>query len=254
MIIGCSKYRIFGPALTSEAHPTRRSIGHTNTGVRYVSALPAKTTQPIPHNACAITGKRVIDRRPVEVLPKPDHTTQRLLFRPLAPSDKAAFINALDQSRSQVRRWIPTNREAESDNNFFDRTLKKARLQHIEGTAWRRAAFVDHGPDAGRFLGIFNLIKIQRGLEWTCEANWWVDSRLAGNGYASEAVQGILDFALTEHPVGLSMHRVRCYICKDNPASVRIAQKCGFTPTGNREVLEINKALVRHDEFECWAR
>jgi len=135
--------------------------------------------------------------------------------------------------------------------------MTKARVQNIEGTAWRRGAFLDdsqeHGELAGRFVGIFNLIKIERGLEWTCEANWWVDDQLAGQGLASEAVQGMLDYAHADHPNGLGLHRVRAMICADNPASVRIAQKCGFIKTGTHDLLEINKALVTHDEFERFA-
>lgn len=203
--------------------------------------------------SCVVIGRRVINRRPVEVLPRPDLSTQRLVFRLLSPADHAAFTDAVQHSRADLRRWVPINHEAEPDAHFFQRTMTRARVQDIEGNAWRRGAFIDSGPLAGRFVGMFNLIKIERGLEWSCEANWWVDSRLAGNAYATEGVRGMIDYALAEHPAGLGMHRVRCHICKDNPASVRVAQRCGFTPTGNRDLLDINKALVQHDEYECWA-
>lgn len=195
----------------------------------------------------------VINRRPVEVLPRPDLTTERLTFRLLTPADRPAFIAALERSRDIVRRWIPINHEGESDAHYFERTMARARVQDIEGNAWRRAAFIDRGEHHGRFLGMFNLIKVQRGLEWTCEANWWVDDALTGRGYGSEAVMGMVDFALSEHPAGLGMHRVRALVCADNPASVRVASRCGFAPTGGRELLEINNALVHHDEFERWA-
>ena len=196
---------------------------------------------------------RVINRRPVEVLPKPDLATQRLVFRILLPNDEVPFIDAINQDRSNLRRWIPLTHEHESDTHFFKRTMTKARVQDIEGVAWRRAAFLDSGPDAGRFVGLFNLIKIERGLEWSCEVNWWIDQRLSGQGLASEAVQGMIDFGLAEHPIGLGLHRVRAQICADNPASVRIAEKCGFAKNGGRDLLEINQALVSHDEYECWA-
>ena len=202
----------------------------------------------LPH-----TLTRVINRRPVEVLPKPELTTQRLVFRLLLPNDEASFIDAINQDRSNLRRWIPLTHEQESDEHFFNRTMTKACVQDIEGVAWRRAAFIESGPDAGRFVGLFNLIKIERGLEWTGEANWWIDARLGGQGLASEAIQGMIDFALAEHPIGLGLHRVRAQICADNPGSVRIAEKCGFAKNGNRDLLDINKALVTHDEYECWA-
>lgn len=191
---------------------------------------------------------QVINRRPVEVLPKPDLTTTRLSFRLLNPADEDAFVSALSHSRPQLRRWIPINSTNEPDAKFFHRTMMKARVQDIEGNAWRRAAFLENG----RFVGMFNLIKIERGLEWSCEANWWVDARLSGLGLGTEGVQGMVDYALADHPVGLGMHRVRALICADNAASVRLASKCGFSRVGGSEMLPINKALVRHDEYDCW--
>ena len=116
-----------------------------------MSASPARAIQTIPQPSCVITGKRVIDRRVVEVLPKPDLTTQRLVFRLLTPRDEEAFIEALDHSRANVRRWVPVNHEGECDAHFFHRTMTKARVQDIEGVAWRRAAFIEHGEHAGRF-------------------------------------------------------------------------------------------------------
>ncbi|MBL4698425.1 MAG: GNAT family N-acetyltransferase [Phycisphaerales bacterium] len=213
-----------------------------------MSALQPHNQHSYPH-----TLTRVINRRPVEVLPKPDLTTQRLVFRLLQPNDEASFIDAINNDRSNLRRWIPLTKENESDRHFFNRTMVKSRVQDIEGVAWRRAAFIESGPDAGRFVGMFNLIKIERGLEWTCETNWWIDADLAGQGFATEAVQGLIDFALADHPVGLGLHRVRAQICADNPASVRLAEKCGFAKNGTRDLLEINKALIAHDEYECWA-
>lgn len=199
------------------------------------------------------TLSRVINRRPVEVLPKPDLTTQRLVFRLLQPNDESSFIDAINHDRPNLRRWIPLTHEHESDKHFFNRTMTKARVQDIEGVAWRRAAFIESGTDAGQFVGMFNLLKIERGLEWTCEANWWIDAQLGGQGFATEAVQGMIDFALAEHPLGLGLHRVRAQICADNPGSIRVAEKCGFASNGGRDLLEINKALVMHDEYECWA-
>lgn len=196
----------------------------------------------------APSASRVINRKPVEVLPKPELCTQRLVFRMLNPSDEGAFIHALERSRSAVRRWIPTNHLNESDAHFFHRTMMRARIQDIEASAWRRGAFLNNG----QFVGMFNLIKIERGLEWSCEANWWVDSALTNRGLATEGVQAIVDYALATHPMGLGLHRVRAMICADNPASVQVAKRCGFASNGARELLEINKAIVAHDEYDCW--
>jgi len=192
---------------------------------------------------------RVINRRAVEVMPKPDLTTQRLVFRQLMPNDEPAFIEAFKRSRPALRRWFPVNKHSESDHHLFERTMTKARMELIAGETWRKAAFLEDG----RFVGVFNLIHIERGLEWSCEANWWVDSLFAGQGFGTEAVQGIIEYALADHPIGLGLHSVRAQICADNLASVRLAQKCGFVKNGQRHLLEINKALINHDEYELLA-
>lgn len=221
-----------------------------------MSPVYMQTKEPQRHILTRMAN-RVINRRPVEVMHKPDMTTARLVFRHLNRNDEAQFIAAISHSRSLLRRWIPLNREKESDHKFFRRTMTRARIEDAQGTAWRRAAFLDdsecNGSQAGRFVGMFNLLKIERGLEWTSEANWWVDSHLAGQGFASEAVQGMLDFGFSTHPMGLGLHCIRAMICADNPGSVRIAEKCGFAKTNTRDLLDINKALVTHDEYECFA-
>ena len=209
--------------------------------------------KPQPQRLLTKVASKVINRRVVEVMPKPDMSTGRLIFRHLTRNDESQFIEAINHSRSLLRRWIPLNRERESDHRFFRRTMTRARVGDVQGSAWRRAAFINDGPDEGRFVGLFNLIKIQRGLEWTAEANWWVDDRLAGQGLATEAVQGLLDMGFSDHPMGLGLHCIRAMICTDNLASVRIAEKCGFTNTGIRDLLEINHALVAHHEFERFA-
>lgn len=184
-------------------------------------------------------------RAPVQVETIQGLTSESLTLRPLGYADQAAFIEALNRSRLPLRRWIPLEKTGESPTDYFHRQITKTIQGDKAESSCRRAIFLDDNT----FAGMVNIIKIERGLEWTAEANWWIDSALAGQGIATKAVQTLLDHALADMPMGLGLHAIRAMICLDNPGSVRLAEKLGFSNTGYKDLLEINDALVMHHEF-----
>lgn len=185
-------------------------------------------------------------RRPVEVLPPVERSTERLLFRPLAMSDRAQVLDAVRCSRETLEGRVPLNRDGEPDAAMFERWAFRAAGDDRERTGWRRAAFLETGV----FVGVFNLIKIERGLEWSCEATWWVDRRFTGRGYATEGAAALLAHALDDLPVGLGLSRVRAMIQPTNAASLRVAEKIGLSPTGERETLPVGGSERAHLVFE----
>lgn len=185
-------------------------------------------------------------RRPVEVLPPVELTTNRLLFRPLAMADHAQVLAAVRCSRETLLGRIPLNRPGETDEAMFLRWVETAAETDNNRSAWRRAAFLENGS----FVGLFNLIRIEFGLEWSCEATWWVDRRFTGRGYATEGVDGLIQYATHDMPVGLGMTRVRAMIQPTNPASLRIAEKLGMRPTGAIELLPVGESHRPHAVYE----
>ncbi|MCA9303221.1 MAG: GNAT family N-acetyltransferase [Phycisphaerales bacterium] len=206
-----------------------------------MSAL-ATLQQQINRLSAGRVHKSIHAARPVEVLPKPDLSTELLSFRPLALGDRPVFIDAFERSLAQIEPWIPMEPSAEA---FFESLVTKGVEGDAQQTAWRRAAFLNDG----RFLGMFNLIKIERGLSWSAEANWWVDSRLSGLGLGTHAIRAMVDHALSDIPIGFGLHALRANISPENQASMRVAEKLGFKATGEREPLEINGRLVDHTVF-----
>lgn len=189
-------------------------------------------------------------RRPLEVLPPVELSTDRLLFRPLALADRSAVLDAIHRSRASLADRIPLNRDDETDGAMFTRWVEIAAECDNNRAAWRRAAFTERGA----FVGLFNLIRIELGLEWTCEANWWVDDRHTGRGYATEGVDALLQFATGDSPVGLGITRVRAMIQPDNPASLRVAEKAGMFDTGETDLLPIAGVHRPHRVYEFAAR
>lgn len=200
--------------------------------------------QQISRLSGARVQKPIHARRAIEVLPKPDLSTELMSFRPLALGDRERFLEALERTRSSLRPWIPL---LEDDEAYFQSLVSKGVVGDQQKNAWRRAAFLNDG----QFVGMFNLIKIERGLSWSAEGNWWVDAQLAGKGLGTHAVRAMVDHALSDVPIGFGLHALRVNISPQNLASMRIAQKLDFRSTGASEQLEVNGRFVEHAVLEA---
>jgi RimJ/RimL family protein N-acetyltransferase len=91
--------------------------------------------------------------------------------------------------------------------------------------------------ESGRFVGEGGLADMRRGiagLEGVPEMGWAVRPYAAGKGYATEAGQAICHWADTV----LATPSLRCIIEPANLASIRVAEKIGFS------VIEIGRAHV----------
>ena len=184
-------------------------------------------------------------KAPVEFESNQGLRTDTVMLRPLGYADEAAFVEALNRSRMPLRRWIPLEKSGETTRDYFHAQVHKALEGDKTKTACRRAIFLNDNT----FVGMVNLIKIERGMEWTAEVNYWIDNKFAGKGLATKALEAILDHAFADMPMGLGLHQVRAQICLDNPGSVRVAEKLGFRNSGHKDLLEINDALIMHHEF-----
>lgn len=82
--------------------------------------------------------------------------------------------------------------------------------------------------DTGEFLGEVGLANFMRGLEPDIshlpEAGWAYATHAHGKGYATEALQAVVDWADRV----LRAPRIVCIIAPEHIASQRVAAKCGF--------------------------
>jgi [ribosomal protein S5]-alanine N-acetyltransferase len=191
----------------------------------------------VPDTPSAQPSLRLVGVTPVEVevlAAKPDLLrTARMLLRPLATSDREAFLAAARASRAELEPVMPLYQQDESDEAMFQRLL-----QLTEAAARRRAApcvrLVGVLND-GSIAGGFNINAITRGLEWQAEVNWWIATPLTGRGLATEGVSALVRFALAELPQGLGLHVVHAWVMRNNPASVRVAERAGFQRQGQEK-------------------
>lgn len=168
--------------------------------------------------------------------------TERLILRPMRRSDVAAIVAlAGDEAVATKTASIPyplTSREAES---WLDR--------HLRSGDDREVVFaIEHKRDRA-FLGAIGLLNT--GTREPAPMGYWLGRPYWNQGYMTEAIQRLLDYAFTE----LNVMTVRAAAYPDNPASMRVQEKAGMTFVGremepaparggNREVLvrEITRA------------
>jgi len=114
-----------------------------------------------------------------------------------------------------------------------------ARLRERQlGTGYGFGVFVD-----GNFGGEVNLNSIQRGPFQNAYVGYWIDEKLAGNGYIPEALVVVLRFAFEE----LHLHRVQAAIVPRNESSLGVAKKLDLREEGTAlKYLEINGVWEDH--------
>ncbi len=162
--------------------------------------------------------------QPVQV-PAPGRLrTARMELRPLTGADRAAYIEAVRSSREELAARMPISKEGESDEQILDRQFRIMGEEQAAGQCFRCVGILEDG----RIAGGFNLNAISRGLECQADLAWWIATPLVGRGLATEGVRALIEHALADLPEGLGLHQVHAWITRDNPASVRVAEKAGL--------------------------
>lgn len=195
----------------------------------------------MPHEHDNQTSENATDAR---------RATPTFTLRALNEGDRDEFRRVLRISRGCVGKHFPVARPGETDDQVFDRWIALTERTGRDLSGWRRVAVAasdtPSGPAAGTLLGAFNLINIERGLEWTADANWWVAADQRGRGIATAGVQRMLDTALAPLPSGLGLARVNVGIEPENDASRKVAQRCGF--------IEAKAPSVFLDKGDEWSK
>lgn len=152
--------------------------------------------------------------------------TPRLLMRPPQAGDGPALHAAVAESLPELRRflaslpWVATEPTVESSEIF-------CRNGQANFVARRDLPFLLFEKATGQLLGQAGLYRI----DWTtpkAEAGYWVRSSRARNGFISEAVEALAQFAFNH------VHAVRISLITDdeNAASRRLADRCRFKLEG----------------------
>lgn len=95
-------------------------------------------------------------------------------------------------------------------------------------------------------LGGVRLFNIRRGVAQTGVVGYWAGEDYAGQGYTTEAVRAVIDFAFG----GLGLHRLEAACMPHNARSAALLARCGFSEEGYaRAYLKINGEWRDHRLF-----
>ncbi|MBD2868971.1 GNAT family N-acetyltransferase [Paenibacillus arenilitoris] len=149
--------------------------------------------------------------------------SERLLIRAPLWGDGAAINEAVRESIEELRPWmpwaqtIPTIEESEAG-------IRHSRLQFIERNDLR--LLLVH-KETGQLVGSSGLHRI----DWQArkfEIGYWVRTAFEKQGYVTEAVNGITNFAIQE----LQANRIEIRCDSRNSRSAKVAERAGFTLEG----------------------
>ncbi len=143
-------------------------------------------------------------------------TTGRLVLRPLRPDDAPAICTALsswDVVKNLAR--VPWPYERADAETFIAKAGERA------------AAGEEHtfAIDNGSLVGAISVRGIEDG---DAAIGYWLAEPVWGRGYATEALQALVDHVFKTLPVV----SLTAGVITDNPASMRVLEKAGFVRSG----------------------
>ncbi|MEK4324564.1 GNAT family N-acetyltransferase [Paenibacillus sp. FSL R7-0297] len=162
--------------------------------------------------------------------------SSRLLIRAALWGDGAAVNEAVQESIAELSPWMPWAQHIPSVEES-EASLRKSRLQFLERKDIRLLLV---NKETGHLVGSSGLHRI----DWQVrkfEIGYWVRTSCAGQGYITEAVSAIADFAVQE----LQAARLEIRCDSRNTQSARVAERAGFTLEGilRNDKLDVQGAL-----------
>ena len=167
---------------------------------------------------------------------------QRLVMRPLIADDYAQWREVRTVNEDWLTQWEPQRIAGQPDvvqsaQAFSSRCSARQRERQL-GTGYGFGIFVND-----KLAGEMNVSAIQRGPFQNAYVGYWIDQRLAGEGYTPEALVVAMKFAFED----LRLHRLQISIIPRNKPSRRVVEKLGIRLEGMAErYLEINGTWEDH--------
>ena len=162
--------------------------------------------------------------------------SNRLILRAPLQGDGKRVNEAIKESIEELRPWMPWAQEVP--------TIEESEIVSREG----HVRFIEHSDlmlylfhkETGQFVGGSGLHRI----DWQArkfEIGYWVRTSCGGQGYITEAVASITQFAIQQ----LQANRIEIRCDSRNTRSIRVAERLGFTNEGilRDEKCDVNGIL-----------
>lgn len=162
--------------------------------------------------------------------------TARLLIRSPRPGDGKMLYDAVTESLEHLKPWMPWAHQEvtlEAEEGI-------ARRMHTDFLRRDDLPLFVLKKDSGEFVGGSGLHR----FDWDVprfEIGYWVREKFHGQGFITEAVTGIANFAFEK----LFAERVEIRMDDNNARSWRVAERCHFKLEGvlRNEARDVNGTL-----------
>ena len=153
----------------------------------------------------------------------------RIVLRMGDPADWRNWRNLREQSRDFLTPWEPTWPDNAMTYSYFCGLLRRQWRDWRQAKAYAFQIFLN-GTDgkAGALVGGITLNDIQRNIAQKGTLGYWMGETYAGQGYMTEAVQLVCDFAFQT----LRLHRVEASCLPHNERSKALLRRLGFEEEG----------------------
>jgi RimJ/RimL family protein N-acetyltransferase len=160
-----------------------------------------------------------------------EFTTNRLLLRCPKYGDGPTVNSAIRASIQEFKQWLPFVQQIP--------TIEETELNTREAIAKfilrEDLRFLIFDRFNGHLIGSTGLHRINWNIR-SFEIGYWIDTRYSGNGYITEAVEGLMNFAVTE----LQAKRIEIRCDTKNERSRKIPEKLGFLLEGTLHCQDVS--------------
>ena len=170
--------------------------------------------------------------------------TKRLILKPyVATFDCAKLLFDIISSNREFLKWMPWSNVQKPEQEFD--FLRDAENGWKNKTS---AEYAMHIADNNELIGTCSFFNINWDNE-TAEIGYWLNSKHAHKGFMSEAVKAISDEYLK-----IGFKRIVIKANKDNIASCKTAEKCGFEREGLMRSYIFNPSLNQREDIVLFAK
>jgi RimJ/RimL family protein N-acetyltransferase len=188
---------------------------------------PAPTTDDARAALAAADGPPAL-RFPYDATALTEHPlrTERLVLRPLEPSDAADVYEY--QRIPEVLRYLPWPERDRTEGYAHTAQRAAARLLAVEGDFVVLAAVLPgtrsvDDPRRDRVIGDF-MVRVSSSKHAQLELGWVLHPDFQGLGYAREGARAVRDFVFET----LNPHRVQAFLDARNGASAALCERLGM--------------------------
>ena len=149
--------------------------------------------------------------------------SERLIIRAPELGDGVDVWNAICNSQPTLQKWLPFAQQSPE----LEDTIGNLRQAIADFTIRKDLRLHLYLKDSGEFVGSSGLHRI----DWSIpkfEIGYWIDTKFAGQGYMTEAVGRITQFAFED----LGARRVEIRCDEENSKSRALAERLEFTLEG----------------------